>query len=128
MKTDDTIMRLAMLMPSIREKVETVLQAKGRSISWLARELGLSSPSLLYRWLDEEVKPRDGNVWSRIADILDVDEDDLKDPLKEMGYPKQDFRGSHLVDLLLDVIENPNTSEDNKKVARYTIHQMLKDR
>jgi hypothetical protein len=73
---------LNLCVPTIREKVEAILERKGRSIPWLAEQMELKSPSLLYKWLDGEVKnPRDGNVWSKMAHILGVDEDDLTDPI-----------------------------------------------
>jgi hypothetical protein len=117
-----------MSMPTIREKVDKLLQARGRSIPWLAKELNLSTPSLLYKWLDEEVSPRDANVWDRIAHILNVDKDDLTDPLRQMGYPKNDFRGVHLAEVLLNVLSNPDSTQEDKDVAKYTILQMLKER
>jgi hypothetical protein len=126
-------MRLNLCVPTIREKVEAILERKGRSIPWLAEQMELKSPSLLYKWLDGEVKnPRDGNVWAKMAHILGVDEDDLtdpiRDPLKKMGYPKQDFRGVHLAELLLKVIENPDAAPEDKQVAKYTILEMLRER
>jgi hypothetical protein len=126
-------MRLNLCVPAIREKVEAILESKGRSIPWLADQLGLKTPSLLYKWLDGEVKnPRDSNVWERMAHILGVDEEDLRnpnyDPLKNLGYPKQDFRGVHLAELLLNVIASPDSTPEDKRVAKYTILQMLSER
>jgi hypothetical protein len=126
-------MRLNLCVPAIREKVEAILESKGRSIPWLADQLGLKTPSLLYKWHDGEVKnPRDSNVWERMAHILGVDEEDLRnpnyDPLKNLGYPKQDFRGVHLAELLLNVIASPDSTPEDKRVAKYTILQMLSER
>jgi hypothetical protein len=124
---------LNLCVPTIREKVEAILDRKGRSLPWLAEQMELKSPSLLYKWLDGEVKnPRDSNVWAKMAHILGVAEEDLtdpnRDPLGNLGYPRYDFRGVHLAELLLKVIENPDAAPEDKKVAKYTILEMLKER
>ena len=109
------------------------MQVRGESMSSLARRLNLKSKQSLWGWLDETHAPRDPDAFKRIADALGVSLDDLLNPdvdvLKvEKVSEGPLFRGEALASLLLDVIEDPETTPENREVARYTILLMLKER
>ena len=119
-----------------REKIERVLFVRRMSVSGLARAIGTSKQNLNY-WLDKPDAPRNPAVWDQIAGTLGVQKSILLDPLKELpeeflGQPGVPYRttlplGENLLDLLLDILQNPEETTERKEVARATIRQWLRE-
>jgi len=81
--------------PEFSKLVENYLAKNDRTLSWLARRLHVS-PSTVTRWLNYETRPGNVKIVIRIADILNIDKDQL---LIAAGYGYIDSTSSEEVNL-----------------------------
>ena len=118
-----------------KEKVNTLLKAKRLSLSKLATELGERKQTVAYR-LDKPDSPTDETFWPRMAaklgvsqDVLLKEEEQLPDWAFASGSTVQSRLPVHssLLDMLFDILENPNEPNERKETARATIRLWLQD-
>ena len=70
-------------MPRRGEKIEAILDRLGETPSWLARQIGTNRQNVI-NWIDG-MKPQDEEVWTRIANALNVKLEVLLDDTLELA-------------------------------------------
>lgn len=134
---DNTLYGIKISVPKLLDKVHRILRVRGETFASLVDRLrevtDVKSRQTVYDWLNEDHVPRDPMAFHHIADILGVRYSDLMNPKVEtpevVDEPKvPERRGPNLAAILIDVLMNPESSETDKEVAKWSILRMLEER
>ena len=117
-----------------REKVELLLNVKNLSLGKLANAIGERKQTIAYR-LDKPDASQDETFWPRMAAELGVSAKTLLDEAEELPEwaMTNNVRasrlpvGGNLLDMLFEILEDPEESPERKKTARETIRLWLRD-
>lgn len=109
--------------------MERLLDLRRLSGAEVARQLGVSKQTF-FNWLDKPESCRKVNGWDKISDILQYDREALLDESQEVDeattpqlYSRRMPVNVALVDMLVDILEDPTAEPKRKDVARLTIRE-----
>lgn len=111
-------------MAAIEDFVGVLARQRGTSIPKLADKLGVARQTMYNRLRDPE-SARDPLFWDRLARELKVTTEELMNPPAELGPSRSLEIGHEFLDLLLDVLENPNERPSRKAAVRAHLHQWV---
>jgi len=112
-------------MATVEAFVGVLAKKAGTSIPKLATKLGVARQTM-YNRLREPDSARDPLFWDRVARELKVTVEELMVPPADLAPSSRNMQIGHdFLDLLLDVLENPNEKPTRKAAVRAHLHQWV---
>lgn len=121
---------------NIKRKVDGALKMRGKTMHDLREFLNEGGVSCtlttLYNWVNGDNQPSQPDAFEKIAQFLEVSYNALMDPdidfLAIAGYDSSKPNEAVLARIYMDVLEDPERAQDEKRAARRALEQIVDKR